>query len=499
MNHASRTYHSIKLNLEASTVFGPLLWLHSPLKLSKVRRSVVRRMRKPKFDTTTLPLAGLANRKAMAEDPPINGELDYLFHSFFHHLQRVLGKNKLPLIVRDPGTAMYTIVANQGYRGDLGKTQFAEDSPLIRHFVTQPMPIHHSQMDKQPWTKMLSKQQRRAWDGLRHGMLVPLFTKHGLLGLVVLEQSIPEPISSKSNECLIMQCTRFVNILGKIEGIERLTPDQMETAEATGGPDEPKQLVNLEQQLGGVTHNLNNVLATIVSRTELLEQERWGHDVRRHTAAIRRAALDWGEIVKRMNSFTKASSESPGCILDLNEIIRSTLKLIEPRWQRGRLSSCQLKDFPGPSRSNPNSNPSFKWREGPPTDLVATLGQAGRVYGYASELRSALTNIIANAVEAIPSEGGCIQVVSYWDGNWAVVEVKDNGLGVPPQIRERIFEPFFTSKGNESRGLGLSVSRDIISRHGGKVEVKSRDGAGSTFIIRLPLAEPASTQKAMPA
>ena len=104
-------------------------------------------MRKPKFDTTTLPLAGLANRKAMAEDPPINGELDYLFHSFFHHLQRVLGKNKLALIVRDPGTAMYTIVANQGYRGDLGKTQFAEDSPLIRHFVTQPMPIHHSQMD----------------------------------------------------------------------------------------------------------------------------------------------------------------------------------------------------------------------------------------------------------------------------------------------------------------------------------------------------------------
>ena len=106
----------------------------------------------------------------------------------------------------------------------------------------------------------------------------------------------------------------------------------------------------------------------------------------------------------------------------------------------------------------------------------------------AAEMRRALTNLIANAIDAIPTDGGRIEISSGNDGGWATIGIKDNGPGLSPEIQDRIFDPFFTTKGQEGRGLGLGISRDIISNYGGRLEVSSEEGCGSTFTISLPLA-----------
>jgi len=101
-------------------------------------------------------------------------------------------------------------------------------------------------------------------------------------------------------------------------------------------------------------------------------------------------------------------------------------------------------------------------------------------------LREVLTNIVFNAIEAMP-EGGTIMLSSQSHGNWVEVRIRDTGTGMPEEVRKRIFDPFFTTKGVTNSGLGLSVSYGIVKRHGGEILVESEPGKGTTFILHLPL------------
>jgi signal transduction histidine kinase len=109
------------------------------------------------------------------------------------------------------------------------------------------------------------------------------------------------------------------------------------------------------------------------------------------------------------------------------------------------------------------------------------------VTGSPARLEEALTNLINNAVDALPG-GGNIRVRVTADQGEAIVEVIDSGVGMSPELQERIFEPFFTTKGTAGAGLGLVTVFGVVEQHGGRIEVHSVLGAGSTFRIRLPLA-----------
>ena len=75
------------------------------------------------------------------------------------------------------------------------------------------------------------------------------------------------------------------------------------------------------------------------------------------------------------------------------------------------------------------------------------------------------------------------------EGSWVVIEIRDDGPGIPPEIRERLFEPFFSTKGaGGGTGLGLSICRRIVSEHGGSIRVDSSHGAGTSFTVRLPVS-----------
>jgi len=118
---------------------------------------------------------------------------------------------------------------------------------------------------------------------------------------------------------------------------------------------------------------------------------------------------------------------------------------------------------------------------------LETLVHKGvEVEGDSTRLRQAVWNLLGNALDATP-DGGVIRVVLESDSGQAILKVEDSGSGIPPEIRDRIFEPFTTTKG-KGTGLGLSLVLSVVEAHNGTVEAESAPGTGSVFIIRLPLA-----------
>jgi CheY-like chemotaxis protein len=140
-------------------------------------------------------------------------------------------------------------------------------------------------------------------------------------------------------------------------------------------------------------------------------------------------------------------------------------------------------------------------------EAVSELGPVPLVIGDASDLREALTNLIFNALDAMP-QGGRLTIRLTADRGRVRCDVVDTGVGMAREVRERVFEPFFTTKKSEGSGLGLSVVYGIVTRSGGEVSVESTPGLGSTFTFWLPAVvapsvprstEPAAAAPARPA
>ena len=109
------------------------------------------------------------------------------------------------------------------------------------------------------------------------------------------------------------------------------------------------------------------------------------------------------------------------------------------------------------------------------------------VLGDAADLREALTNLVFNALDAMP-QGGRLTLRTVVDGSRVRCDVADTGMGMSPELRERVFEPFFTTKTEKGSGLGLSIVYGTITRLGGEIAVESTPGVGSAFRMWLPTA-----------
>ena len=121
--------------------------------------------------------------------------------------------------------------------------------------------------------------------------------------------------------------------------------------------------------------------------------------------------------------------------------------------------------------------------------VVKEYGDLPKVSCYPQQINQVFMNILINAAQAIP-EKGAIRIRTYVDSLQAVVEIQDNGAGIPEEILKKIFDPFFTTKPvGKGTGLGLSIAYGIIQRHQGRIEVESRPGEGTTFRIVLPIRD----------
>jgi len=128
-------------------------------------------------------------------------------------------------------------------------------------------------------------------------------------------------------------------------------------------------------------------------------------------------------------------------------------------------------------------------------DVHVQLAGLPEIPCYADELGQVFLNLVVNAVHAIEDKQeqtgvhamGRICVRTWQDRDWAVVEIEDDGAGIPPEIVDRVFEPFFTTKPQgEGTGQGLAIAHAVVEKHGGRLQVHSQVGVGTTFQIRLP-------------
>jgi signal transduction histidine kinase len=229
----------------------------------------------------------------------------------------------------------------------------------------------------------------------------------------------------------------------------------------------------LGELAGGVAHNFNNILAAILGRTQLLLQNASDASQRRQLEVIEQAALDGAQAVRRVQEFTRLRQDECFEAVDVQEMLQGVLELTRPAWEaeskrRGIALTAALDVRPG--------------------QLVA---------GHASELREVFTNLVLNALDAMPW-GGTLTLSSADADGQVCIRVTDTGVGMDAETRGRIFDPFFTTKPVKGTGLGLSVAYGIIGRHRGRIEVESESGRGSVFSVWLPaaLAPPAEPEVA---
>ncbi|HZO88575.1 MAG TPA: GAF domain-containing protein [Chthonomonadaceae bacterium] len=212
----------------------------------------------------------------------------------------------------------------------------------------------------------------------------------------------------------------------------------------------------------GVAHNINNLLAAILGYAELIQSETDVPEaVTRDAQIIEKAALDGSEIVRRLQRFARQSGEEARQPTDLAAILAEALELTRARWHNEALAN------------------------GTPIEVVRDLRPGLIVAGHPTELREVFVNLIRNACDAMP-QGGILIVRCAASGQEALAEVADTGVGMDAATAGRVFEPFFTTKGVErGTGLGLSIAWSLVDRHGGRIEVQSAPGCGTTMRVRL--------------
>jgi PAS domain S-box-containing protein len=225
-----------------------------------------------------------------------------------------------------------------------------------------------------------------------------------------------------------------------------------------------EKLTALGQMAGGIAHDFNNLLQAILGYAQLMGKNPSNVDVvRRGLDVIEKAATGGAETVRRIQKFARLRPEEAFIALDLDQVVRDSLAITRPRWEEKKLKA------------------------GVPLKLELDLGSVPPVMGRPAELNEVVTNLILNAIDAMP-RGGTLRLSTRRQSERLVVfTVTDTGMGMTDEVRRRIFDPFFTTKGEEGTGLGLPVSYSIVKRHGGDIRVESRAGVGTTFTVSLPV------------
>jgi PAS domain S-box-containing protein len=251
---------------------------------------------------------------------------------------------------------------------------------------------------------------------------------------------------------------------GKTTGVLGIARDITEQKEERERAARADKLRALGQLASGVAHDFNNSLAAILGRAQLLRRQISDEALVRNLEIIQTAAEDAAATVRRIQTFARKSPAREFEILDVAGLLNDAIEITRTRWQ----NEARLRGL----------------------DYQVTLQSesAQHTFGSASELREVFVNLIVNAVDAMPT-GGKLSISIKREADRLRLQFADTGTGMQEDVRQRIFDPFFSTKGAQGTGLGLSVSYSIIERHEGSIRVDSEPGNGTTFTIELPASE----------
>lgn len=253
---------------------------------------------------------------------------------------------------------------------------------------------------------------------------------------------------------------------GKIAGTISIGEDITVRRQAEERALQNQKLEALGRLSSGVAHDFNNALGIIHGGAEMLERliTRKGADpdALEYLDIIQKSAMGAAHTVRRLQDFARKREDRPLGYADVNDVIRDAAEMTRPQWK------------------------SEADAEGKTIEMaIRPLASHSTVNGEEASLQEVLINLIINAIDAMP-DGGRITIATEDTPEGPRISVQDTGIGMPPNVRERAFEPFFSTKGEQGTGMGLSMVFGIVHRHGGTPEIQSEEGAGTTVSFVLP-------------
>jgi signal transduction histidine kinase/ActR/RegA family two-component response regulator len=324
-------------------------------------------------------------------------------------------------------------------------------------------------------------------EGLRSSVVLPLIFGDQAHGVLAVSTRVRHEFDGEEVELLRSFAAQAAIALENARLFAELKRAYDDLSRAQDELVRSEKLRALGQMAAGIAHDLNNILAAILGQTDLLRLRASDLPVHEALNTLELAATDAAEVVRRLQEFSRQQTSRPLVPVDLSVAVREVLDITRPRW----------KDDPQ--------------QRGVVIEACLDLGNVPPVLGHAHEIREALTNLILNAVDAMP-HGGTLTIAAReraeagrraptgshttkgdapdgaLDGRMVELAITDSGLGMTTEVRQRIFDPFFTTKGVKGTGLGLSVVYGIMQRHGGQIEVSSSPGQGTTFSLCFRVA-----------
>jgi signal transduction histidine kinase/CheY-like chemotaxis protein/HAMP domain-containing protein len=317
--------------------------------------------------------------------------------------------------------------------------------------------------------------KRLAGVGLLCAVAAPLTVEDKLFGILLVARSKRDSFSSGECEFLRMLSEQVALAAHQARLHSQLETAYNELRQTQQTVMQQDRLRALGQMASGIAHDINNALTPVVGFAQLLLENEANLTAggRKQLSYIRTAGEDVAHIVARLREFyRRRDGQEPLVPLDLNKLVGQVIEMTRPRW-----------------RDIPQSRGLMVQME---TELAADLPQ---VLGTASELREALTNLILNAVDAMP-EGGTLTVRTYLGGargrgkraaTHVLLEATDTGMGMDEETQRRCLEPFFSTKGQRGTGMGLAMVYGVMERHEGRIEVLSELRKGTTIRLYFPL------------
>lgn len=283
---------------------------------------------------------------------------------------------------------------------------------------------------------------------------VPLTWSGEVIGVITLRNSAGREFVQEDLEILTIFARQTADAIENAKLYEKLERAYDELSATQEQLILGEKFKALGEMAGGVAHDFNNILATILGRAQLLLKKIDSPDLKKELEVIEAAALGGGRTVKRLQDFTHVSTKSHYANIDLNTVVKEAIENTQPFWK----STAQKK--------------------GITINMHTELNQVTPIEGSPGELKEAFSNVILNSVDALP-KGGNIRVETGESDGKVYLRITDDGIGMNQETRNKMFFPFFSTKEEKGSGMGLAIVYGIILRHQSEISVESSPGKGT--------------------
>ena len=263
--------------------------------------------------------------------------------------------------------------------------------------------------------------------------------------------------SSKDNTTLQIFSYPILDEKGNLLSVIEYTKDITEEQRLQEQLIQSEKLAGIGILASGVAHEINNPLSGIIGMAEIALEEEDPTKNESYLKDILDCAQRISEIVKGLKSYSRAAKKGEQGLVDLNEVLEETLKMV-------RLVAQKT-----------------------PVEVIKKFQPVEKIQANIGEIQQVFTNLITNAFQAMDGKGGKLVLSTRSIGDSVEVKVSDDGMGIPQKYLNQIFDPFFTTKKpGEGTGLGLNIVYRIVTQYEGTINVESKEQVGTTFTIKFP-------------